>query len=152
SQGGGSRDGGSPPTHAIQLGGKSEGPRQPSSEGVVLRESIGQCPEQAPRPIGGVAAEHFGLTLFLWAIPVAYFFGHRFLWVSCYKKRRPNFVSATLGFAMLGWPMAILRDMHWMSYGVAVLLYAGAFIAALLINLSIAGNEAQRKHPFSADD
>lgn len=96
--------------------------------------------------------QHFGLIFLLWAFAFGYFFIHRFLWVSCLKKRQPNPVSACLGFAMLGWPMVILRDLHWVSAVTVIWFYSGALVVGLLLVLFINLNEANRRHPFSAED
>jgi len=53
---------------------------------------------------------------------------------------------------MLGWPMVILRDMHWVSLRTISWFYAGALAFGLLIVLFINVNEANRRHPYSAED
>lgn len=121
-------------------------------ESVVRGPALAGCPERFGPITDAWAVQHFGLIFLLWAFAFGYFFLHRFLWVSCWKKRRPNPVSACLGFAMLGWPMVILRDMHWVSLRAVTVFYSAALVFGFLIVLFICLNEASRRHPFSAED
>ena len=144
------------PADQFFLGSKPGDPRlvlpEAHPEAAVRGASVACGPERFEPITDGWAVQHFGFIFILWAFAFGYFFVHRFLWVSCWVRRRPNPVSACLGFAMLGWPMVILRDLHWVNVETIIWFYSAALVFGILMVLFINLNEAARRHPFSSED
>lgn len=80
-------------------------------------------------------------TIFFTWGALCLYFARRYL-----QRRKPQ--SAIIAFAMLGWPIAIARELHWLARTPTIPFIALALTGGVLGFLVVAVAEAQRVHPF----